>query len=202
MPLPSRAKKLLIAVGIPLWLGAALWGAKLLHTYNFSPGADGKPAVTWPADAGVSRAEGIYTLVVALHPDCPCSRATLVELDAILVETTPRLRAIVVFLDTDPDRSAGSSDLFKTAHQLPGVTLVRDRDGSELRRFDFLTSGETRLYQPDGALVFKGGITLSRGHPGANPGRTAVIDAVRQLESTAVQTPVFGCALFSAADGR
>jgi hypothetical protein len=200
MPFPSRAKKLLIAIGIPLWLGAALWGAKILHTYNSAPGVDGKPAVTWPAGAGVSPAEGIHTLVVALHPECPCSRATLAELDAILVETTPAVRAIVVFLDTDPARPAGASTLFKTAHQLPGVTLVRDRDGSELKRFDFHTSGETRLYQPDGTLVFKGGITLSRGHAGANPGRTAVIEAIRQPDKTGIATPVFGCALFSAAD--
>ena len=202
MPLPTRAKKPLIALGIAFWLGAALWGAKWLHAYSFAPGADGKPGATWPADAGMSLADGVHTLVVALHPDCPCSRATLAELDTILVETTPKLRAIAVFLDTDPTRSAGASDLFKTAHQIPGVTLVRDRDGSQLRRFDFLTSGETRLYGPDGALVFKGGITPSRGHSGANPGRTAVIDAVRRPDASAIATPVFGCALFSAADAR
>ncbi len=200
MPLSTRIKKPLLTLGIALWLGAAAWGTKLLTEYSFAAGASGHPAETWPASAGISRADGIATLVLALHPECACSRATLDELGVILTETTPRLRAVIVFTDPDPAHPAGASSLFKTVQAMPGVTVVRDRDGEILKKFNFLTSGETRLYNPDGTLLFKGGITPSRGHPGENPGRSRIISAARNPEASAsaFSTPVFGCALFDA----
>ncbi len=200
MPFSARIKKTLLSLGIALWLGAAAWGTKLLTEYSFEAGASGRPAETWPAEAGISRADGIPTLVLALHPECACSRATLDELGVILTRTTPHLRAVIVFTDPEPDRPAGASTLFKTASSMPGVTLMRDRDGTTLKKFNFLTSGETRLYDPHGHLLFKGGITPSRGHPGENPGRSHIISTVRTPSSTApaFTTPVFGCALFDA----
>lgn len=200
MPFPSRIKKPLFALGIALWLGAAAWGTKLLTEYSFEAGASGQPAETWPSDAGISRADGIDTLVIALHPECGCSQATMTELGLILTQTTPRLRAVIIFTDANPERPASASDLFKNANSMPGVTLVRDRDGEILKKFNFLTSGETRLYNTHGTLLFKGGITPSRGHPGDNPGRSRIISAVRNpgALAPAFSTPVFGCALFDA----
>ena len=199
MPVSARLKKPLLALGIACWLGAAVWGTKLLHAYSFAPGASGTPAEVWPEGAGVSRADGIATLVVALHPECSCSRATLAELGVILAETTPHLRAVVIFSDLDPEHPAGASELFKTAHDLPGVSLVRDRHGEILKKFRFVTSGETRFYRPDATLAFRGGITGSRGHEGENPGRSRVIALTRQPTASpdVSSTPVFGCALFN-----
>jgi len=200
MPVSARIKKPLLALGIALWLVAAAWGTKWLTEYSFAAGASGQPAETWPADARVSRADGIATLVVALHPGCACSEATMSELGVILTETTPHLRAIIIFTDADPAHPASASALFKTAQSMPGVTLVRDRDGEILKKFHALTSGEARLYLPDGTLHFKGGITGSRGHAGENPGRSHIIAAVRNPTAAAptFSTPVFGCALFDA----
>ncbi|ATC63160.1 hypothetical protein CMV30_03850 [Nibricoccus aquaticus] len=200
MPVSARIKKPLLALGIAVWLGAAIWGTKWLTEYSFSPGASGQPAETWPENPGVSRADGIATLVLALHPECACSEATLSELGVILTETTPHLRAILIFTDADPARPASASALFKTAQTMPGVTLVRDRDGEILKKFHALTSGEARLYSPDGTLHFKGGITGSRGHPGENPGRAHIIAAIRYPAAapSSFSTPVFGCALFAA----
>jgi hypothetical protein len=200
MPVSARIKKPLLALGIALWLVAAAWGTKWLTEYSFAAGASGQPAETWPVDAGVSRADGIATLVLVLHPGCACSEATLSELGVILTQTTPHLRAVIVFTDADPARPAATSALFKTAQTMPGVTVVRDRDGETLKKFHALTSGETRLYNTEGTLLFKGGITGSRGHPGENPGRSHIIAAVRNPSTTAstFSTPVFGCALFDA----
>ncbi len=200
MTLPARSKKTLLTLGIIAWLGAAVWGLKLVNEYGYRPGASGEVTHRWPADAAVPRAEGIPTLVVALHPECSCSRASLVELDTILLETTPGLRAVVILLDDPTETPAGVSPLFKTAQKMPGVTLVRDRDGLELKKFGFKTSGDTRLYRADGTLIFSGGITQSRGHVGPNPGRSAVIRAVRDPDTVPAfpvqELPVFGCTLF------
>jgi len=202
MAISASLKKTLFAAGVIVWLGAAAWGSKLLAEYSFQQSEAGTAVDAWPADAGFSRADGIPTIVVAIHPECPCSRATLEELDSLLAQTSPSLRAIAVFLDDNPNEPAGNSDLFKFAQKMPGVSLVRDRDGSELRRFGFKVSGETRLYRADGALAFRGGITGSRGHLGDNPGRQGALMTTRGPQdgarSAVIVRPVFGCELFDA----
>ena len=88
------------------------------------------------------------------------------------------------------------TDLWRTASSIPGVTVSVDEAGVEARRFHAETSGQTLLYDRSGALQFQGGITLSRGHAGDNPGRSALQDLLRQGHSNQVKTPVFGCSLF------
>ena len=136
--------------------------------------------------------------MVLLHPECPCSAATVTELAAILSQSGGRLQADVVFADYDeiPTRPEASA-LWREASRLPGVSVRKDSDGSEIRRFAALTSGETRLYSPTGELLFQGGITAARGHVGDNPGQAAVIACVagRQSASAPRSTPAFGCAL-------
>ncbi len=162
------------------------------------PGAAGQPYLTWPAASQLQRNSHGYTLVVLLHPECPCSAATLAELATILDHSAGRLHADVVFADYDeiPSRPEASA-LWRQASLLTGVTLRKDSDGSEIRSFAAITSGETRLYSPSGELLFQGGITAARGHVGDNPGQAAVIDWVagRRPASAPHSTPAFGCAL-------
>ncbi len=89
------------------------------------------------------------------------------------------------------------SRIWRQAAQIAHVTLSRDADGVEARRFAARTSGEVRLYGPKGKLLFHGGITSGRGHVGANPGATAVLDIVLNQPNAhpPASTPVFGCSL-------
>lgn len=199
MPLSPSQKALGLVLGLALWLLALGGGGAWLYARSFSAGASGTPAPSWPVGGRVSPATGAFTLVVALHPECPCSSATVDELGRLLGQTAGRLSARVVMASyPEIDRRPEDSDLWKKAAAIPGVALFADTDGSELRRFDALTSGETRLYDPQGRLRFKGGITLSRGHLGDNPGEDAVRELVLHPSSAAcvpVSTPAFGCAL-------
>jgi hypothetical protein len=45
-------------------------------------------------------------------------------------------------------------------------------------------------------LRFRGGITGSRGHEGANTGRDALLACLRGSSEEFHTTPVFGCSLF------
>jgi hypothetical protein len=74
---------------------------------------------------------------------------------------------------------------------------VTDADGSEARRFGAETSGHTLLFDPNGSLLFSGGITASRGHAGRNAGESAIIAAVNGKRTDRTGTPVFGCSLIS-----
>ena len=79
------------------------------------------------------------------------------------------------------------------------VHAFEDINAQTAQTFGVYTSGQTLLYGSDGRLLFKGGITASRGHSGDNAGRT-VITALLDGEVIAknqlpVVTPVFGCSL-------
>jgi len=141
---------------------------------------------------------GGFTLVVALHPECPCSQATLEELDSIVAQCPGRLSVRVICMPYDNlPEPVESSRIWRRAQQIPGVTILKDSLGAEVRRFAAETSGETRLYGPGGELLFHGGITASRGHVGDNPGQAAIVDLVGHGAHVGapVSSPVFGCSL-------
>jgi hypothetical protein len=192
-------KKLLLAGFVAAWLGAAGWGMWRLAAYSLAPGAQGVAPSAWPESAALPRDRGTYTAVVALHPECPCSRATIEELDSILAHCGDRLEVHALFVDVPGlPEPAEKSDLWARASRIARVHARKDATGAEARRFRMQTSGETRLYAPDGQLLFQGGITAARGHVGENPGEAAIIQFVTQSSaaSTPLHTPVFGCALW------
>lgn len=175
-----QKKRLLTRTFVAAWLSVVSLGLWGFASRDFAPGAAGTPADTWPAESTLAAAKDGYTLVVALHPECPCSRATLEELDTLLAQTGGRLRAYAVYADyPELPQPVAESRNWQRAERITDLVPVLDRDGSVIRQFSALTSGEVRLYGPEGDLRFHGGITGSRGHAGANPGSARV----RHLET-------------------
>jgi hypothetical protein len=180
------------------WLGVAGFCMALIQQYTVVPGDAGRPPARWPAESRIPLNPNLPTLVLFAHPRCPCTRATIGELDLLMARVQGRLKAEVWFLK--PDDTAENwtnTDLWSSAAAIPGVTVHEDRSGREASLFRVATSGETLLYDPDGKLVFQGGITIARGHAGDNPGRSALADLVAGSLTNQVQTPVYGCPLFA-----
>jgi hypothetical protein len=192
-------KALVMAVLVCGWLGATGWGMWRLAAYSLAPGSQGVAPQHWPADSKVAGNSSGFTAVVALHPECPCSQATLEELDSIVAQGGGRLHVQVLFAVLPGLPPVEDSALWKRASRIAGVGLIKDAAGAEARRFGVRTSGETRLYGPDGRLLFRGGITGARGHVGDNPGQTAIVTLLTQRlpAATPVAMPVFGCALWN-----
>jgi len=190
---PERAWGLtLITMG---WGFLTLGGMAALWRYEMLPGAVGAA----PARLSIAPADSRYTLLVALHPHCPCSRATLHELSRIVTRCGPKLRIeALVIAPTNMPATWSETGLWRDAATIPNITLSADRDGEECQRLGAKTSGHAMLYSPSGALLFQGGITGARGHEGDNTGSDAVISAIAngvQNASTPTTTPVFGCPL-------
>jgi hypothetical protein len=186
-----------MAVALVLWLGAVSGATILMARYSKIPGGGGAAPVSWPSDTQIPRDPSEWTLVMFAHPRCPCTRASLGELERLLAQVPHQPSVHIIFLKpvaTAPDWE--KTDLWRGASAIPGVTIHTDNAGSEARRFHVETSGETLLYAPDGRLRFHGGITLGRGHEGDNPGRSALQELLRQGKSKQNSTPVFGCSLF------
>ena len=154
------------------------------------------PVTLFPQSSAVRLVSDKLTLVLFAHPHCPCTRASLHELDGLLAETQNRVSVTVVF--TIPDGvPAGweEGDLWNSAKSIPGLRVISDQGGREAHRFDVEGSGHVLLYAPSGKLLFSGGITASRGHEGDNVGRSAVVSFIRDGHAPVSHTPVFGCSL-------
>jgi hypothetical protein len=194
-------RKTSIGMGIALvvWMAAVSGGTVLLARYSNSPGGSGDAPVSWPKETTIPFDSSQPTLVMFAHPHCPCTRASLGELDRLLLEVSRRCSARVVFLKpAGTARDWEKTDLWRQASSIPGVTVCPDDKGVEARRFHAETSGQTLLYGPDGNLKFQGGITLARGHAGDNAGRTALTELLLEGHSKQFKTAVFGCGLFEA----
>src|SRR5262245_25582564 len=78
----------LLAVGLGLWA---------LVDYQMTPGAVSELPQRWPAGSALPLDPENPTLVMFVHPHCPCSRASLHELQVLVTHGGDRVRSIVVF---------------------------------------------------------------------------------------------------------
>ena len=181
-----------------VWLGAAVFGLRVVWAYDNAPGVIARAPKQWPAQSALASARDRSTLVVFAHPQCPCTRASIGELAEVLARTERQPRTYVVFLKpTELADGWEKTALWQTAAGLPGVTVLRDDGGREARAFGVETSGQTLLYDSRGALVYNGGITRSRGHAGDNDGRAALIALIGRAPTDRSGANVFGCPLFA-----
>ena len=179
-----------------VWIAAVCAGLVFMQSYASRPGLAATPPGRWPRVSRLERARDRPTLVMLLHPGCPCSRASVEELDRVLAHA-PRVPAVhlVFFRPREVPDGWERTDLWQRAAAIPGVRLWRDDDGVEATRFGAATSGQVLLYDTSGALVFSGGITPSRGHEGDNAGRDTVVALLAGQHAGTGRTPVFGCSL-------
>ena len=194
--LRHRALKITLITAV-VWLSVIVASMALISHYSNSPGRTGAIPVCWSAESQIQLDTNRPTLIMFAHPRCPCTRASLGELGQLMADCQGRLSAQVWFI-----KPAGTvedwtnTDLWCKAAAIPGVTVHCDTANVESRRFHAETSGQTVLYDQNGRLLFQGGITISRGHAGDNPGRSAVETLLEQKHADQIQAPVFGCALF------
>jgi hypothetical protein len=182
-----------------LWLFAVGAGLRVLLNYENTAGETGPVPAEWPATSRLQPNPQHSTLVVFAHPNCPCTRASIGELEAIMARVGGQVSAYVVFLK--PHDHPGEAEewehggLWRRAAAIPGVTVLRDDSGTEGAHFGATVSGQALLYDRKGHLRFNGGITAVRGHSGDSAGRQAIIAFATTGNMPRPQTPVFGCAL-------
>jgi len=181
---------------VALWAAGVGVGFKILWSYANTPGTPSQAPANWPNSSHIKLSGDRPTLVMTAHPHCPCTKASLAELNRIMSDCQGRLAATVLFVK--PEGVAESwekGDLWNSAAAIPGVSVVTDDGGNESSLFGASTSGQVLLYDKNGRLLFAGGITASRGHEGGNDGSSAIESLVDSGKSGCGATPVFGCSL-------
>jgi hypothetical protein len=186
-----------IQIGLcALWLVAAGAGFVVILNYQSGSGPAGITPQHWPLGAQIVLDHNRDTLIMFAHPQCPCTRASLEELNRLLARSQGRVAAQVLFFKPGKFPSDWTrTDLWRNAAAIPGVTVHEDLDGAQARVFGAETSGYVLLYDTRGQLLFKGGITGSRGHAGDNAGEDAIVSLLTERDASVKQTQVYGCSL-------
>ena len=188
-----------------VWILGICFGIWQLLKYENSPGINSKPPVSFPKNSSLKTTRGIPTLIVFVHPHCPCTRATISELAQILTRRKEALKTYVVFFrHSKLPVEWVKTDLWEYVERMKGVEPIIDEAGKEMKIFNVLTSGHSLLYDEKGKLVFSGGITASRGHVGNNIGRSTVVALLNNKTLNTVgynnKYKVFGCPLVKTRD--
>ena len=198
------------------------WLAIICSAWVFAADFEKRPVAleptltSWPPESLICKKTGQDSkqtgpkLLMFVHPNCPCSQASIAEL-AKFLSRNKFLDSYAVFIV--PDNVDGSwleSKNWSEAQKIPGLQCFADYRATESRLFHARGSGETFLFAGDGRLLFHGGITAARGHQGANTGLdklqlAAIKSRIPQFESnpeavaaSAVKStvyPVYGCSL-------
>jgi hypothetical protein len=184
------------------WTLAVGFGMAAMWRFDTTPGIAAE-SVDWPLTTTLSpqhirlAVAGRDTLVMLVHPRCPCSRASIENLADIMARTQGRLVGFAIFYE--PSTNSGSewdhSDLVALAGKIKGVTTVMDPNGELISKFHGKTSGQTLVYDGTGHLVFNGGITPSRGECGDSTGTESIVSITLFGAAPVHMTPVYGCAL-------
>jgi hypothetical protein len=184
-----------------VWLAAVSTGAVVLLNFENAPGRSGQTPQQWPADSPITLDPARSTLLLFVHPRCPCTRASIGELNRLLTHCEGRVAAHVVYLKpaSVPDDWT-QTDSLRNAAMIPNVSVFADLNGALASRFGAETSGYAVLFDNQGRQLFKGGITAARGHSGDNAGANAIVSLVAGQKTDFGQTPVFGCSLMAACE--
>ena len=186
-------------IGVSLiWLLAAGAGFALILNYQNTSGRAGTAPEHWPAAAQITLDSKRDTLVMFAHPLCPCTRASIEELNRLLARHRGQVTPHVIFMQPEsftPNQVQGG--LWHSAAAIPEVAVHTDTNGVQAKLFGAETSGYVLLYDAQGRLLFRGGITGSRGHAGDNAGEDAIGTLLAGQAAQTQQTPVYGCSLLS-----
>jgi hypothetical protein len=176
-----------------VWLGLIAGGYVWLLRYSFASGKNMTAPRSIPPSLAPLASSTRAQLFVALHPHCPCSRATVHELAKILTRAANVSDVtVLLFKPANQPESWSESPLVKDCRQM-NCRILSDPDGRLAASLGSLTSGTVALYDRSGQLRYQGGITASRGHEGDNGGETAVIEILRGKRDSYRSLPAFGC---------
>jgi hypothetical protein len=200
---PASNGRLAWSLAGAAWILAVVGGLAALAWYESVPAVAHRVPAEWPGGSALGPSRRGTTLVLFAHPRCPCTRATLGELEKLMAHAGSDLSASVLFFKPEgAEEGWEQTDLWRSAAAIPGVRVLCDEGGVEAVRFGASASGHALFYDAAGKLLFSGGITFSRGHEGDNAGRDAIELLSRGERPGYCESPVFGCAIVSAAEKK
>lgn len=179
------------------WLFVVLAGVGALTAYSNAPGPRVSVLDEWPRDTQLTHSTHKQTLVMFLHPHCPCSRSALRQLEQMTAHVAkPVAIKFVFYKPAQQSDNWAQTDMWDSANLLSPGNILVDCDGQEAKRFHATTSGHVVVFDQDGRCSFSGGITAGRGHEGDSPAYTAAIDLLNGRDVQNRHYPTYGCTIY------
>ncbi|MBX3315355.1 MAG: hypothetical protein KF902_00675 [Phycisphaeraceae bacterium] len=180
-----------------LWLGLLGLGVGIIERYAHLPGPIGsEPGAHEQRERPLAR--------MYVHPRCPCSRASLLELASLM--SAPGVDADVeihLYSPADASDDWAKGRTWQIAERIPRARVLIDPEAARAHADGALTSGHLVVRTAAGTVAFSGGITRARGEQGPSPAHDRVLPLLRTdpdqdntltLAAVAPATsPVFGC---------
>lgn len=204
----TRASRVLIIVWLVVVTGATI----VQFRYETTPAQVLAAPERWPVLPELKLEPGHAVVLMALHPRCPCSAASIEQLQECVRSMDNRIDLII--LESMPAGAKPEwtdSALCRQIKALSRAKLIIDTDGTLASAFGLTTSGQVVAYDSAGELRFNGGLTAARGVEGNNPSSETFRELLAQMllndSSVAVSgsetgihirpllPPVFGCKL-------
>lgn len=182
------------SLAIVAWTAFVVAGLWVAGDYAATAGTRGEAPIAWPSTASFSPSPGKKTLVMFAHPRCPCTRASLSELDRLMAAASDDVEAYVLIARPAAlDAAWVETDLVAHARRIPRTRVVEDPGSLEAARFGAETSGHLFVYDERGTLELSGGLTAARGHEGQSLGRDDVLAVLSRRAPVTRTHEVFGC---------
>src|SRR5689334_13730484 len=107
------------------WVAAVLCGLFLLWHYANTPAGATESLAKWPENSQISLDPNLPTLVLFVHPHCPCTRATIAELARIAAKAKGRFTGcVVLYKPSDSGEAWEQTDIVRSAEEIPGMRVV------------------------------------------------------------------------------
>lgn len=183
-----------LGAALALWISCVAAGFAALGRYSTEAG----PAQT-PRDVdeflASHRQPNRALLIMAVHPRCPCTKASMAELGDLLARSRGTCDALI--LQFHPENGAAKWREDTVPRELGGVQVgvLLDPGGKQAATLGAATSGHVVFIDAAGAVRFTGGITVSRGHRGRAPGQNAILEILAGGSPSRASAPAYGCAL-------
>lgn len=193
------------------WLVLCGLGMGALVRYAGTSGDPGVPAVVWPLGGTVALDDRRPTVVLFAHPRCPCTRASMAELERLQARSGDGFGFRALFFEPEGAGPAWRDTvLWRRAESMVGAEVVADAGGLMSAACGAATSGIVGVYAPDGSLLFWGGVTPSRGHEGDSVGLDTVAALVggapvgrgEGADDAPGRASVYGCSLLGSCGVR
>ncbi|MDQ8196538.1 hypothetical protein QEH56_00170 [Pelagicoccus enzymogenes] len=185
-----------------LWVGGIAAGSIAMWNHEYSSAEPNDAPLSLPPQLQTfASAEKPITLFMAVHPDCPCTGASLEQVDRLIARNPDSIRLVGLVRGGEESAAHSEHDFqtgtyWKRLSAMPNAQPVADANGALARLLGTHASGATIAYDQSGNLRFQGGLTASRGHAGPSRALTELESIARQSAPLELcTTPTFGCAL-------
>ncbi|WP_435022672.1 RedB protein (plasmid) [Tundrisphaera sp. TA3] len=199
MPRRSPTRWAAATVAIALWLGMVAAGFRAIEVHETTAGDVGRVPASWPDATTLDFVPRRPNVLMAVHPRCPCTRASL---DLLLAGTRGMALdasiRLLVYRPEDATPDWGGASVMPFVGSGGGAAVVDDPGGREAATFGLVTSGAVAAYDGEGRLRFSGGLTAVRGRDIPSRGAEALGSVLSGRDPSTGSSSVFGCGMAAA----